>query len=258
VPLWAGFGKLFFSLLVVLPGLAAYQMIPALGHAQRFDQALPMLMKMFYGPAMLGLGLTAVVASLMSGLAANVSAFAALWTEDIYRAHIRRHRPDSHYLLVGRISAVAAVVISTLASYTSLLFSDLMEHVQLIFSVFGAPFFAIFLLGMSTRRTSERGAILGFLSGTSVALIHLFAFSRGWVRYGSIMSANFYVAIYAFCTTVAVAWIVSTPGAERVAQPAMGLVFDWRTGLRGKCQGLLWVLSLLLLSCCVLMNLFWR
>ncbi len=254
VPLWAGFGKLGFSMLVVLPGLAAYRLIPGLGSSERFDQALPALMKLLYGPAMLGLGLTAIAASLMSGLAANVSAFAALWTQDIYHAHLVISKPDRHYLIMGRMATVVAIGVSLLTSYINFLFSDLMEHVQLIFSVFGAPFFAIFLLGMTTRRTNERGAIAGFLTGTSVALLHLLAFSRGWLHYGSVMSANFYVAIYAFSSSVVVAWLVSGLNPSKGEQrPALRMNFT----VRGIPQ-LLWILSALLLCACVGLNVIWR
>jgi SSS family solute:Na+ symporter len=254
VPLWAGFGKLGFSMLVVLPGLAAYRLVPGLGSSERFDQALPALMRLQYGPAMLGLGLTAIAASLMSGLAANVSAFAALWTEDIYRAHLVNWKPDRHYLMIGRVATVVAIGVSLLTSYINFLFSDLMEHVQLIFSVFGAPFFAIFLLGMTTRRTNERGAIAGFLTGTSVALLHLFAFSRGWLHYGSMMSANFYVAIYGFCTSVVVAWLISGLSSPKREQ---GPELQMKLTLRSIPQ-LLWILSVLLLCACVGLNVMWR
>jgi SSS family solute:Na+ symporter len=190
----------------------------------------------------------------MSGLAANVSAFAALWTEDIYHAHLVTRKPDRHYLIMGRVATVVAVGVSLLTSYINFLFSDLMEHVQLIFSVFGAPFFAIFLLGMTTRRTNERGAIAGFLTGTSVALLHLFAFSRGWLHYGSVMSANFYVAIYAFCTSVVVAWLVSgLSSPKREQRPALQM----NPSVRG-IPPLLWILSVLLLCACVGLNVMWR
>ena len=254
VPLWAGFGKIGFSMLVVLPGLAAYRLIPGLGSSQRFDQALPALMKLQYGPSMLGLGLTAIAASLMSGLAANVSAFAAVWTEDIYHSHLVTSKPDRHYLVMGRLATVVAIGVSLLTSYINFLFSDLMEHVQLIFSVFGAPFFAIFLLGMTTRRTNQRGAIAGFLTGTAIALLHLFAFGRGWLHYGSVMSANFYVAIYAFCTSVVVAWLVSAFSSTAEKQrPALQMNLT----LRG-IPRLLWILSALLICACVGLNVMWR
>lgn len=255
VPLLAGFGKLGFAMLVVLPGLAAHQMLPGLGSSQRFDQALPAVMRLSYGPVMLGLGLTAITASLMSGLAANVSAFAALWTEDIYHAHLVRQRPDRHYVHVGRIATVTAVLVSILTSYINFLFSDLMEHVQMIFSVFGAPFFAIFLVGMLTRRVNERGAIAGFLSGTAIALLHLLAFSRGWLHYGSVMTANFYVAIYAFSTSVLVAWMMSlrSEAVPRTIANPLQMTLSMRATPR-----LLWILSVVLLMACVGMNIIWR
>ncbi|HEV2576321.1 MAG TPA: sodium/solute symporter [Acidobacteriaceae bacterium] len=254
VPLWAGFGKLGFSMLVVVPGLAAHRLLPELGHSQRFDQALPALMRQSYGPSLLGLGLTAIAASLMSALAANVSAFAALWTEDIYQAHLVRQKPDRHYLIMGRVATVTAVLVSILASYFSFLFSDLMEHVQMIFSVFGAPFFAIFLLGMTTRRTTERGAIIGFLSGTAIALLHLAAFSLGWLHYGSVMSANFYAAMYAFGAAVLVAWITSVRGPAGITA---GVRLQMDFSLRGTPR-LLWLLSILLIFACVGLNAVWR
>lgn len=259
VPLWAGFGKLLFSLVVVAPGLMAYRFIPGLGHAQRFDQALPSLMTMMYGPAMLGVGFTALLASLMSGLAANVSAFAAIWTEDIYRSRLVKQRADSHYLLVGRVAATVAIAVSLLTSYIDFLFGSLMEHVQLIFSVFGAPFWAIFLLGMGTRRTNQRGAIVGFLSGTGVALVHLAATSSGFLHYGSVMNANFHVAIYAFCTAIAVGWLVSLTKPAVIGDPfASGLIFDWRVGTTHTGNHLLWTLSAILAMTCVLLNYIWR
>ena len=258
VPLWAGFGKLLFSMIVVLPGLAAFRLFPELGQTRRFDQALPALMTISYGPAMLGLGLTALLASLMSGLAANVSAFAAIWTEDIYRSRLVRDRSDSHYLLIGRISASAAIAISLLTSYIDLLFGSLMEHVQLIFSVFSAPFWAIFLLGMCTRRTTERGAIAGFLTGTTVALLHLAATSIGWLRYGSVMNANFHVAIYAFTSAMVVGWLASSRRRGELSPSAPRLVFHWRSAFPEDASQLLWILSALLLSTCLILNWIWR
>jgi SSS family solute:Na+ symporter len=155
---------------------------------------------------------------------------------------------------MGRAATIVAIAVSLMSSYINFLFSDLMEHVQLIFSVFGAPFFAIFLLGMSTRRANERGAIAGFLSGTAVALLHLFALGRGWVHYGSLMSANFYAAIYAFCTSAAVGLLVSLPGSDMRTQRGE---LHMRLTVRG-IPPLLWILSALLLCACVGLNVMWR
>ena len=258
VPLWAGFGKILFSMIVVLPGLAAYRLFPTLGHSRRFDQALPALMTVSYGPVMLGLGLTALLASLMSGLAANVSAFAAIWTEDIYRSRLAKHRSEAHYLLVGRISAGVAISVSLLTSYIDFLFGSLMEHLQLIFSVFSAPFWAIFLLGMSTRRTTERGAIAGFLTGTTAALLHLAMTSLGWLHYGSVMNANFHVAIYSFSSAAVVAWLASSRRSGELSPSAPRLLFHWRSAFHEDASRLLWILSAILLSGCLILNWIWR
>jgi SSS family solute:Na+ symporter len=258
VPLWAGFGKLAFSLIVVLPGIAACKLIPELGHGRRFDQALPALMTSLYSPAMLGLGLTALVASLMSGLAANVSAFAAIVTGDIYRAWLAPNKSNEHYLGVARCSVVVAIVVSSSASYINFLFKNLMEHVQLIFSIFGAPFWAVFLLGMTTRRTSERGAITGFLTGTGVGLLHLLAVSRGWLHFGSLMNANFHGAIYAFIAALSVSWFGSPRGREGDFLAGRRVMSSTQSILTGQGTGLLWTLSALLLAACLALNVFWR
>jgi SSS family solute:Na+ symporter len=255
VPLWAGFGKLLFSLIVVIPGLAAYKLLPDLGHGRRFDQTLPALMQILYSPAMLGLGLTAVSASLMSGLAANVSAFASLWTEDIYRMKLRPHRSEEHYLLVGRVAICVAIAVSVISSLLNFLFTDLMEHVQLIFSVFGSPFWAIFLMGMISRRVTERGAMAGFASGAGLSFAHSIAVNRGWLHYGSTMSSNFYAASYAFLTSCCVSWLAS--GKESRVDDRLLIV---RMGLsrRLSADKLLLALAAILLISCAAMNVFWR
>jgi solute:Na+ symporter, SSS family len=114
----------------------------------RYDEALPLLMRMTYGPVMLGLVLTALVAGLMSGFAANISAFSPLWTEDIYRRSLPSEASDSHYLWMGRLAYVFASVMGVFTSYLAFLFGNLMEYVQLLFSIFASPFWAIFLLGV--------------------------------------------------------------------------------------------------------------
>jgi SSS family solute:Na+ symporter len=257
VPLLAGFGKLAFSLIVVLPGAAAAKLLPELGHTRRFDQALPAIMTQLYGPTMLGLGLTALAASLMSGLAANVSAFSAIWTGDIYRTYLRKNASDEHYLWMGRVSAISAIVVSIAASLITFLFDDLMENVQLIFSVFGSPFWAIFLLGMSSKRVDGRGAIWGFLGGSLVGMLHLLAYSRGWILYGSSMSSTFYGAIYAFLAACVIAWLIPSDGKNQSDSVDRGVIFRWKTEQRGLSAGL-WILSGLLLLTCVVLNVVWR
>lgn len=253
VPLWAGFGKHIFSMIVIVPGLVAYGLVPGLD--SRYDRALPSLMTLLYGRWLTDLGITALAASLMSGLASNVSAFAALWTEDIYHQVLRPGRSDRHYLTMGRVAVVFAVIVSLFASYLNFLFANLMEHVQLIFSVFAAPFWAVFLLGIFSRRTSERGAITGFFVGSILSSLHSIAVMRGWLHYGSTMSANFYASIYAFTIAMIVGWLSSPPATLETAQQHATL--RWQREDLIPRNRMLCVLSVILFASTILMNILW-
>jgi len=255
VPLWSGFAKLLFSMIGVLPGLAAVAKIPGLGQTVRYDQALPLLMRMTYGPVMLGLGLTALVAGLMSGLAANVSAFSALWTQDIYRQSIRKEASESHYLWMGRSAYLLAVIVGGFTSYLTILFGNLMEHIQLLFSIFASPFWAIFLLGIVAQRVNARGAIAGFLSGAGIGVAHLIAFGCGWIRYGSIMNMTFHGAIYSFTTALIVGLLASRGNSEKM-QPRI-LTLDSSIAF-GAGTLPIWCLSFVLLTAAIALNVYWR
>jgi len=247
VPLLSGFG--------VLPGLAAVKLIPGLGTSVRYDQALPLLMRMTYSPVMLGLGLTALVAGLMSGFAANISAFSALWTEDIYRRSIRTEASEAHYLWMGRSAYVFAALVGACASYLTVLFGNLMEHVQLLFSIFASPFWAVFLLGLCARKVNARGAVAGFISGASIGVANLAAFALGFIRYGSVMNMTFHGAIYSFSTALAVGLFASRGRASATQQRI--LVLDPSIAF-GPGTLPIWCLSLVLLGVTVLLNFYWR
>jgi len=256
IPVLSGFGKIFFALIGVLPGIAAVALIPGLGKTVRYDQTLPLLMRQTYGPLMLGLGLTALSASLMSGFAANLSAFSALWTQDIYRTNLRPHRNEQHYLRMGRFSYLFAAAVGVLASYITFLFGNLMEHVQLLFSILASPFWAIFLLGVSTRRVTSRGAIAGFLTGAAVGLLHLLAASLGYLHYGSGMNLSFHGAIYSFSAALITALLT---GYDRDSTPAPALlVFRNSVTAVRKDSRTLGVLATLLLAVALAVNVYLR
>ncbi|WP_183789854.1 sodium:solute symporter family transporter [Tunturiibacter gelidoferens] len=212
VPLWSGLAKLFFALLIVCPGLVAARLFTQLGTTARYEQAIPLLMQRAYGPVMLSVGYTALAASLLSGVAANVAAFASVWTEDIYRTQLCPGRREEHYLIVGRCAVVFAATLAVLDSSITFYFSNMMEHVQLIFTIFGTPFWAIFLVGILSPRITTRGAFAGFLAGMCASILHLTLSISGYLRYGSMMSASFHSAIYAFFVTCLVAVGVSIFG----------------------------------------------
>jgi solute:Na+ symporter, SSS family len=224
-PLVAATVKLFFPLLVVVPGVAAAALLPD-ALSSRFDLALPSLLQRFYPHGMLGLGVTAVLASFMSGMAGNISAFNTVWTYDLYQAHIAKGRSDQHYLLVSRIATVAATVFSIGTSFLVLRFNNLMDYVQMLFSVFNAPLFATFLLGMFTRWATPAGALTGLICGTLASFTHWLLYRAGILPYGSEMTASFYGAgvgwLSCLVVTIAVSLVTkSTVDASSYQPPGI-------------------------------------
>jgi SSS family solute:Na+ symporter len=209
-PLVAAAVKLFFPLLVVVPGVAAAAILPA-SLSGRFDLALPSMLERYYPHGLLGLGVTAVLASFMSGMAGNISAFNTVWTYDLYQAHLAKGRSDAHYLRVGRIATVVATVLSIGTSFVVLRFNNLMDYVQMLFSIFNAPLFATFLLGMFTSWATPAGALAGLVCGTAASFGHWLLYQEGILKYGSDMTASFYGAgvgwLACFFITIAVSLV---------------------------------------------------
>lgn len=253
VPLWAAFGKSFFPLLVILPGVASIVLLPGRFHSN-YDQVLPVLMASYLGHGLIGLGVTALLASLSSSLAANVTALSALWTNDIYRSALCSDANESHYIKVGRATTISAVVLSFATSYFALHFSNLMEYIQLLFSLFNAPLFAIFLLGVFCYRVQAKGAFWGFLGGVFVSLMHNAVAGFYGGVYGSRMAMDFYGAIYGFMTTILVAllFLERHPAGVQLHGIGVGALPNNMTEKsRGK---LTWVLAILLLAVCIAIN----
>ncbi len=224
-PLVAAVAKLFFPAHVVLPGLAAVALFPR-DLASRYDVALPNLMARYYTHGLLGLGVTAMLASFMSGMAGNITAFNTVWTYDLYQAYLARGRTDQHYLAVGRLSTLAAALLSIGTAYIVLSFNNLMDYVQLVFSFFNAPLFATFLLGMFTRWATPCGGFVGLVAGTLAAVAHYLAYHFHWLPYGSDMTANFYGAICAWSVCFLVTAVVSCVTPRKPAEDLVGLVYS--------------------------------
>ncbi len=211
-PLIATFPKVFFPILAIAPGLIILSVLPGLGHGGGFENsynmAIPFAMVHYYPNGLLGLGLTALLAAFMSGMAGNVTAFNTVWTYDIYRSYIRREAPDRHYLWMGRVITVVGILLSVGAAYLASGFNSIMDYVQVLFSVVNAPLLATFLLGMFWRRTTPWGGFWGLIIGTLSSLflwigeqfLHLFSF-------GSSEGSSMWRALIAFviCAVVTVA-----------------------------------------------------
>ena len=183
-PVIAALPKMIFPFLVIVPGIIALGLTlhPVNGTAPvlpltaaggyDYNMALPMMMARYYPEGMLGLGLTALMASFMSGMAGNVTAFNTVWTYDLYQSYLVPGRSDAHYLSVGRATTIVGTLLSVAAAYLAMRFNNIMDMLQLIFSFVNAPLFATFLLGMFWRRTTGHGAFWGLVAGTLAASLH--------------------------------------------------------------------------------------
>src|ERR1700729_1310871 len=148
-------------------------MLDASGHPLLdYDMATPNMLLHFFPTGILGLGLTALLASFMSGMAGNVTAFNTVFTYDLYQSYIRKGAPDSHYLRVARWTTVGGVALSIATAYLARLFNNIMDLLQLVFSFVNAPLFATFLLGMFWKRATGHGAFTGLIAGTATAMLH--------------------------------------------------------------------------------------
>jgi len=198
-----------------------------------YNQALPLMMVRYLGPGLLGLGITALIAGFMSGMAGNVSAFSTVWTYDLYKPLINKKGSDSHYVMVGRISIVVGVLVSIAAGYLVQKSHGIMDYVQALFSIFIAPLLATILLGMFWKRATKLAGFLGLLFGIvfSVSLfvwVHLNPANLRYVAlspYAKPMAENVFRALWACLFTAIVIFLVSMVTKPRPVAELEGLVY---------------------------------
>jgi SSS family solute:Na+ symporter len=279
-PLIAAVPKMIFPFLVILPGLIAVALptptavegsttvskaeamgkgiIPAKVDSSGevkldtdgkpvldYDRAIPNMLLHYLPTGMLGLGLTALLASFMSGMAGNITAFNTVWTFDIYQAYIKPQASDKHYLYMGHFATLFGTLVSIAAAYVAVKFNNIMDLLQLVFAYVNAPLLATFLLGMFWKRATADGAFYGLLAGISAAAIHHgislpqgseMGVKGGWVGYlGSNlpivfyrneMAQNFWTAIYAWTTGFVVTVVVSFFTKPHRDEDLTGLVYS--------------------------------
>jgi SSS family solute:Na+ symporter len=183
---------------------------------------IPALLAKYLPTGMLGIGFTALMASFMSGMAGNVTAFNTVWTYDIYQSYMAPNKSDNHYLWMGRWATVFGILVSIGCAYLASQFNNIMDMLQLVFGFVNAPLFATFLLGMFWRRATGHGAFWGLVGGTlSAALFHGLALAKGaapgikggWLtpdfHFQSEMGQNFYMAVVAWTTCFALTIVIS-------------------------------------------------
>jgi SSS family solute:Na+ symporter len=204
-----------------------------------YDLTVPMLLLRYFPTGILGLGLTALLASFMSGMAGNVTAFNTVWTYDIYQAYLRPRASDAHYLWMGRMATIFGIAASVLTAYVAAQFNNIMDVLQLVFAFVNAPLLATFLLGMFWKRATGHGAFVGLVAGTLAAALHhgltlpvgaMAGVKGGWLAaagtYPSEMAQNFWTAIAAFSVCLSMTVVVSLATRPRAEADLVGLVYS--------------------------------
>jgi len=254
-PLIGAIPKMFIPFLIIVPGIAALVLMndPLSGFTLPlneagqpiYDYTIIALLKQYLPAGVLGLGITALLASFMSGMAGNVSAFNTVWTYDIYQSYIRpasgnKDVDDQHYLKVGRLATIFGVVVSIGAAYIASKFGNIMDFLQTIFSMINAPLFAVIFLGMFWKRSTGHAAFIGLASGIIIALIHHgitypagadTLVKGGWIakvyEYPVEMAQNFWTAIYAFSTSTIITVVLSLLTKKQKSDAELtGLVYS--------------------------------
>jgi solute:Na+ symporter, SSS family len=234
--------KMVVPVIVILPGLLGLAVLPVKlmaepaavatgGHS--YNEVLPLMLARYCGPGLLGLGVTALIAGFMSGMAGNVSAFTTVWTYDIYKALINKDAPDSHYVNIGRWTTVLGVLISVGTAYLVMQSRSIMDYVQALFSFFIAPLFGTVVLGMLWKRATNAGGFWGLLAGT-LSSIGMWAWVKvdpSALRYVALspnardMAENMYRALWSCLLCFVVTIVVSYMTKPKPDSELNGLVY---------------------------------
>ncbi len=241
-PIIGSFFKMAVPLIVILPGLLGLAVLPmhlvpasSLQPGQySYNEVLPLMLARYCGPGLLGLGITALVAGFMAGMAGNVSAFATVWTYDIYRPFLRKTAPDQHYVSMGRWCTLIGLIVSIGTAYLAMGFASIMDYVQALFGFFIAPLFGTVLLGMLWKRVSRAAGFLGLLSGTlsSVGMFTLMKLDHRWVSVFALspkaqgLAQDMYQALWSCVTCVVVTVLVTLVTKPRPDEELRGLVYS--------------------------------
>jgi len=283
-PLIAAIPKMLFPALVILPGMVAIALHYANGKTflpvaadgtPDYNMTIPTLLANYLPSGILGIGFTALMASFMSGMAGNVTAFNTVWTYDIYQSYFAPGKSDGHYLWMGRFATVAGIIISIGCAYLAAGFNNIMDMLQLVFGFVNAPLFATFLLGMFWKRTTGHGAFFGLLGGMlGAAVFHGLALSSGdvpgikggWItpalHFHNEMGQNFYMALNAWTTCFVLTIVISlATRPNRTEEDLKGLVYSLTPKIKSTDEP--WfkqpaVLGVIILVATVILNvIFW-
>lgn len=276
-PIIASYFKMIVPLIVIVPGLLALAVLPfklvpesaVRPGLHSYNEVLPLMLARYCGPGLLGLGVTALIAGFMSGMAGNVSAFATVWTYDIYQPYLNTRGTDKHYVVVGRWCTIVGVIVSIGTAYFVTHFKSIMDYMQALVSFFIAPLFGTVILGMLWKRGTAKGGFWGLLAGTvsSVAMYTAVVIHPEWLRYVALspdakpMAEDLYRALWSFLICVIVTVLVSLVTAPKSAEELQGLVRAYTVipgeeGVPLYCRPIFWAVGVAVLFA-VLQIVFW-
>ena len=244
-PIIGSFFKMAVPLIVILPGLLGLAVLPmhlvpnaphlAPGE-HSYNEVLPLMLARYCGPGLLGLGITALVAGFMAGMAGNVSAFATVWTYDLYRPYLNKTAPDKHYVSMGRWCTLIGLVISIGTAYLVMGFASIMDYVQALFGFFIAPLFGTVVLGMLWKRVTRWGGFIGLLAGTSASITMFLLMQKvdpqRWVPVFALsphakgLAQDMYQSLWSCVTCVVVTVLVTLFTKPKPDEELRGLVYS--------------------------------
>ena len=229
-PLVAAIPKMLFPAIVTMLGMIALVVAPQIV-TKDYNLALPLLLGRYYHSGMLGVGLTALLASFMSGMAGNITAFNTVFTYDLYQTYLVKNRPDSHYLRVGKMATVWGTLLGCATAYIALNFDNLMDYMQLIGILFISPYFIVFLLGMFWKRASATAGFYGMLAGTLGCFTEYILYRFHFLHFRTAMASNVWTAVWGLVAgltaMVVTTYLTDPPDAKKLE----GLTYSYAARL---------------------------
>ncbi len=226
-PLIGAIPKLFLPFIMILPGMIALVVIPKLGTTDelQFNNSIPLLMNKYLPNGMLGIALTGLMASFMAGVAANVSAFNTVVTTDLVEPYFKPGQPDDWYVSFGRYATIGGITISIFTALIASTYSNLMNYLQALFSIFNAPLFATFIIGMFWKRMTPAAGLWGLVAGTFAAASTFILYKAGAISFGSDLAESMWGAGLAFVVDAVVSVAVTLRTQPKPVEQLQGLVY---------------------------------
>lgn len=224
-PIVAAYPKIFIPLVTVIPGMIALVLFSDLGKGTDYNNAIPLLMRDLLPNGVLGIAVTGLLASFMAGMAANISGFNTVFTNDIWQSHLVKDRDDAYYVRVGRLATVGGVMLGVGTAFIAAGYSNIMEYLQALFSFFNAPLFATFIVGLFWKRMTPWAGFWGLLAGISAGFASYMLYKAGVLDFGTELNASFWGAGAAFVVDVVVSVVVTLVTTPKPAEELRGLVY---------------------------------